>query len=72
MKEIFTSFHVTVKDTIEGTAMDAEGRAKTKIVMFVEARGDTVSFHSLSSIQCSSMQHRNEYNLYRLMTRDVI
>lgn len=41
MKALFTSFHITVTDCIEGTSTDAEGIKKRKIVMFVEAKGET-------------------------------
>jgi hypothetical protein len=38
MKTIFTSFHVTVDDVIEGTSENSD---RNKIVMYVRARGDT-------------------------------
>ena len=43
MRSIFTSFHVTVNDVIEGMSSAAESGEvqKKKIVMFVSARGDT-------------------------------
>ncbi|KAJ4293100.1 hypothetical protein N0V90_008382 [Kalmusia sp. IMI 367209] len=41
MKAVFTSFQVTATDIIEGTSRDDEGRERVKIVMFVEARGET-------------------------------
>ncbi|KAF2872197.1 hypothetical protein BDV95DRAFT_493257 [Massariosphaeria phaeospora] len=41
MKSIFTNFHITVNDVIEGSRVDADGKESTTIVMFVEAQGDT-------------------------------
>ncbi|KAF1842303.1 uncharacterized protein K460DRAFT_358930 [Cucurbitaria berberidis CBS 394.84] len=45
MKSIFTSFHITVNDIIEGTSEQTNSNGavvqRKKIVMFVSARGDT-------------------------------
>ena len=41
MRSIFTTFKVSVNDVIEGTSIDEKGHSRTKIVMFVNARGDT-------------------------------
>lgn len=51
MKELFSSFHVSVKDVIEGTSVDAEGKEQVKIVMYIEACGDTVRPVSLHNVR---------------------
>jgi len=50
MQSIFTSFSVQATDVIEGTSVDEGGKEKTKVIMFVEARGET-----------SVGEYRNEY-----------
>lgn len=41
MDSIFESFHLTVTDVIEGISVDSTGKERKKIIMYVEAKGDT-------------------------------